>query len=106
MVQFAENVCHIIITADCLSARLIILQSVFLVGGVWPQLPSSLGMQLKVCLVQKHPSRLGMQLKVLFTKSCVHLRKFIAPSTVVVLAVSLSQGQNGKLRARKKELGD
>ena len=56
--------------------------------------------------MRKHPSRLGMQLKVLFTKSCVHLCKFIAPSTVVVLAVSLSQGQNGKLRARKKELGD
>ena len=32
----------------------------FSVGGVWPQLPSRLGIQLKVWLVRKHPSRLGM----------------------------------------------
>ena len=60
------------VVAERLSARLLFLQSVFSVGGVWPQLPSrfrnaishALGMQLKVWLVRKHPSRLGMQLKV------------------------------------------
>ena len=59
------------IIAEHLSARLLILQCVFLVGGVWHWLPSrfrnaichALGMQLKVWLVHKHPSRLGMQLK-------------------------------------------
>ena len=52
----------------------------------------ALGMQLKVWLVRKHPSHLGMQL---FTKSCIHLRKFIILSTVAVLAVSLLRRQNG-----------
>ena len=33
---------------------------------------------------------LGMQLKILSTKSYVHLCKFIIPSAVVALAVSLS----------------
>ena len=46
-----------------LSARLLILQSVFSVDGVWPQLPSCLEMKLKVWLVCKHPSHLEMQLK-------------------------------------------
>ena len=91
------------------------LQSVFSVGGVWPQLPSHFrnaichasGMQLKVWLVCKHPSHLGMQLKVPVYKKCVRLRKFVAPSAVATLAVS-SRRQNGKktvMRARKKELG-
>ena len=71
------------------------LQSMFSVGGVWPQLPSRFrnaichasGMQLKVWLVCKHPSRLGMQLKVPVYKKCVHLRKFVVPSAVTALAV-------------------
>ena len=42
---------------------MLILQSVFSVGGEWPQLLSHLGMQLKVWLVCKHSSHLGMQLK-------------------------------------------
>ena len=67
------------IIAERLNARLLILQSVFSVGGVWPQLPSrfrnaichALGMQLKVWLVRKHPPRLGMQLKVpVYKKVC------------------------------------
>ena len=38
---------------------------------------------------------LGMQLKILSTKSCVHLCKFIVPSALAPLAVSLSRCQNG-----------
>ena len=41
--------------AEHLSARLLVLQRVFLVGRVWPQLPSHIGMQLKEWLVHKHP---------------------------------------------------
>ena len=66
------------VIAERLSARLLILQSIFLVGKVWPQLPSHLGIQLKVWLVCKNLSHLGMPLKDPFTKSCAHLRKFIA----------------------------
>ena len=66
------------VIAERLSARLLILQSIFLVGKVWPQLPSHLGIQLKVWLVCKNLSHLGMPLKDPVTKSCAHLRKFIA----------------------------
>ena len=52
----------VIIVAERLSARLLILESVFSVGGVWPQLPSHLGMQIKVWLVHKHLSHFRMQL--------------------------------------------
>ena len=38
----------------------------------------------------------GMQLNILFTKSCIHLHKFIVLSAVAVLVVSLSRCQNGK----------
>ena len=41
----------------------LILQSVFSVGGVWPQLQSHLEVQLTVWLVHKHPSCLGMHFK-------------------------------------------
>ena len=51
------------VIAERLSARLLILQSIFLVGKVWPQLPSHLGIQLKVWLVCKNLSHLGMPLK-------------------------------------------
>ena len=58
----------------------------------------------------QHPSHLGMQLKVPVYKKCVHLRKFVVPSAVAVLAVSLSRRQDGHaktvMRVRKKELGD
>ena len=48
-----------------------------------------------------------MQLNVLFTKTCVHFHKFIVPSAVAGLAVSLSRRQNGTMmKAKKKELGD
>ena len=50
--------------AEHLSVRLLILQCVFSVGWVWPQLLFCLGMQLKVWLVPKH----RMLLKILFTQ--------------------------------------
>ena len=94
--------------AERLSAKLLILQSVFSVGGVWPQLPSrsrnaichTSRMQARVWLVCKHPSHLGMQLKVPVYKKCVRLHKFVVPSAVVVLAVC----PKTVMRARKKEL--
>ena len=77
------------IIAERLSARLLILQCVFSVGGVWCH---ASGMQLKVWLVRKHPSRLGMQLKhPVYKKLCT-----IVLSAVAALAVSLSRRQNGK----------
>ena len=85
-----------LVFAEHLSARLLILQSLFSVGRVWPQLLSYLRMQLKVWLMCKHLPRFGMQLRILFTKCCVDLHKFIIPSAVVVLTVSLLQHQNGK----------
>ena len=42
-------------------------------------------------------------------KRCVYLRKFIVPSSVAALAISLLQCHNGNktiMRVRKKELGD
>ena len=56
------HVCKYII-AEPLSARLLFLHSVLLVGRVWPQLLFHLGIQLKVWLACKHPSCLGMKLK-------------------------------------------
>ena len=86
------------IVAEHLSARLLILQSVFSVGGMWPQLPSRFRnaichaseMQARVWLVPKHPSCLGKQLKVPVYKKCVHLRRFVVPSAVTALVVSFS----------------
>ena len=46
--------------AERLSAKLLTLQCVFSVGGVWCH---GSGMQLKVWLVHKHPSYLRIQLK-------------------------------------------
>ena len=70
--------------------RLLVLQCrllMFLVAGVWVvhKHPSRVGMQF----VRKHPSHLGMQSKRPVYTSCVHLHKFIAPSAVVALAVSI-----------------
>ena len=88
----------LILVAERLSVRLLILQCVFSVGGLWPQLPfrfrnaicHASEMQARVRLVRKHPSRLGMQLKVPVDKKCVHLRKFVVPNAVAALVVSLS----------------
>ena len=80
----------IYIIAKRLSVRLLILQYVFSVGGVWCH---ALGMQF--VMLRNAP------------KSCVHLRKFIFLSGVAVLAVSLSRRQMAKvvvMGARKKEL--
>ena len=63
----SKNPCYTVVTsvniAKCLGVRLLILQCVFSVGGVWPRLLSHLGMQLKLWFVCEHPSRLGIQLK-------------------------------------------
>ena len=45
-------------TAKCLSASILILQSMFSDGGVWPQLPSWLGIQLKILFVYIYVSLL------------------------------------------------
>ena len=79
MHQFTHDTASLV--AERLSARLLTLQSVFSVGGVWPQLLSHFrnaicdasGMQARVWLVCKHPSHLGMQLKVPVYQTCVHL---------------------------------
>ena len=49
-----------------------------------------------------------MQLKYLVYKKCVHLSKFIVPSTVAVLAVcrNVKMAKKTVMRARKKDLGD
>ena len=44
------------VIAEHLSLRLLLLQRMFSIRGVWPQLPFCLGIQLKVWLVCKHLS--------------------------------------------------
>ena len=71
------------VIAKRLSTRLLILQCVFLVDGVWPQLLSRFrnaichasGMQARVWLVCKHPSHLRMQLKVAVNKKYSEVSK-------------------------------
>ena len=74
------------------------MQSVFLVGRVWPQLPSRFRNASKdvACVQTSVPFRL-------FTKKCVHLRKLVVPSAVAVLAVSLSRRQDGPKRDESEE---
>ena len=81
------NWAHLTLIAKQLSARLLILQSVFSIG-CGPNFCSALGMQLKVWLVHKHPSHLGMR------------------SQLQKVYVSLSRCQNGKtvMRVRRKSL--
>ena len=106
--MFSTKAHVLVLIAEHLSVRLLILQSVFSVGGVWPQLPSRFRnaichaseMQARVWLVRKHPSRLGMQLKVPVYKKCVHLRKFVVPSVVAALAVSLSKNSDESEEAK------
>ena len=62
------------------------------------------GMQARVWLVHKHPSFLGMQLKVPVYKKCVHVRKFVVPSAVAVLAVSLSKNCDESKEERARRL--
>ena len=92
--------------ADRLSVRLLILQCVFSVGGVWCHASEmqfvmlqecTLRMQLKVWLVHKHPSHLGM-----FTKFVYALRKLIFLSAVAALAVSLLRQQNGDVSEKER----
>ena len=56
--------------------------------------------------MRKHPSHLGMQLKVPVYKKCVHLHlyvKFVVPSAVATLVVSLSKNcdESEEERARR-----
>ena len=62
------------------------------------------GMQARVWLVHKHPSRLEMQLKVLVYKKCVHVRKFVVPSAVAALAISLSKNCDESKEERARRL--
>ena len=61
------------------------------------------GMQARVWLVCKHWFCLGMQLKVPVYRKCVHLCKFVVPSAVAALAVSLSKNcdESEEERARR-----
>ena len=90
---FYSDVAYVI--AGRLSARLLILQCMFSVSGVWPQLPSHF--RNAIC----HAS--GMQLKIPVYKKCVHSRKFVVPSAVAALAVSLSKNcdESEEKRARR-----
>ena len=74
-VHIKSKIVNIITERLSLELLLLILRRVFSVDGMWPQLLSHLGMQIKVWLVRKHPSRLGMQLKDPVYKSCVYLCK-------------------------------
>ena len=84
-----------ILIAKHLSARLLMLQSMFSVGRVWPQLPSRFRIAIKsVARVQTFvPFRNAI--KSFCLQKCVRLRKFVVPSAVTALAVS-SRRQNGK----------
>ena len=88
-----------IIIAERLSARLLILQCVFSVGGVWCH---ASGMQLKVWLVHKHLSHLGMQLKhPVYKKLCTltqvyHSQRCSGTSGLIVATTKWQ-----KLRGRK-----
>ena len=100
--MFKTWLLHVI--AERLSARVLILQSMFSVGGVWPQLPSHF--RNAIC----HTS--GMQfvilqernLKVSVYKKCAHLSKFVVSSTVAALAVSLSKNCDESEEERSRRL--
>ena len=83
---------HVSIITERLSTRLLILQSVLSVGRVWPQLPSRLGMQLKVWACMKTSVPLRNAIK----RSCLQKVVYISVlfSAVAVRAVSLSRRQN------------
>ena len=112
MHQFTHDTASLV--AKRLSARLLILQSVFSVGGVWPQLPSRFrnavchasGVQARVWLVCKHPSRFRNAIKsscLLNVCTLIHVCKFVIPSAMVALAVSLSKNcdESEEERARR-----
>ena len=77
------------VLAERLSARLLILQCMFSVGGVW-------------C----HASRMQFVTLRNAPKSCIHIHKFIFLSAVAALVVSLSWCQMAKVvkGAKKKKL--
>ena len=105
-IEFLDQI--LVFIAERLRARLLILQSMFWGGGVWPQLLSCLGMQLKVWLVCKHPSHLGMQLKDPVYKKCVHLHKSLSfPSSgASSFIVTALKWQKTVMSVRKSKLGD
>ena len=75
------------IIAEGLSARLLILQSVFSIGGVWPQLLSCFRNASKGVACAQTSVLFRNAIKSSCLQKCVHLRKFVVPSAV--LAVSL-----------------
>ena len=87
------------IIAERLSARLLILQCVFSVGEVWLWLPSCFRNAIEGVVCAQTSVPLRNAIKICLKKSCVHLRKFIALTTVVVLAVSLSWETTISLRS-------
>ena len=92
-----EGSMHLII-AECLSARLLILQSMFSVGGVWPQLPSRFRNASKgvACVQTFVPFRNAIKVPVY--KKCVHLCRFVIPSAMVSLSKNCDKSE--------EELGD
>ena len=98
------------ISAKSLSARLLILQSVFSVCGVWPQLPSCFRnaiSQLKVWIVRKIPFPFRNAIKSsCLQKMCTLMQvccSQLCSGTSSLIAVT---SRWPKTRARKKELGD
>ena len=85
-----------VIFQDCLcsftkhlNTQVLILQSVFSVGSVWPQLLSCLGRQLNVWLVCKHPSCLQT---VVYTYVSYHCRSIkISIQQVAAKCFSVSE---------------
>ena len=82
----------------------------FSVGGVWLQLLSHLGMQLKPTSVPLRNAIKGvacvqtsipMQLKELVYKSCVYLRKFIVSSGASGLIVAMLKWQEIVMRVKR-----
>ena len=105
------------IVAKRLSTRLLILQRVFLVGGVWLWLPShfrnaichGLGMQLKVhvaCAQTSVPLRNAIKILCL-QKLCTLTQVYRSQccSGASDLIVATSKWQKFVMRVRKKELG-
>ena len=94
-----------LLIAEHLSVRLLILESVFLVSGVWPQLPSYFSNAMKgvACVQTSVLLRNAIKISCL-QKLCIYVS--LSLSAVVALVVSLSQRQNGKIvmQARAKRL--
>ena len=98
------------ISAESLSTRLLILQSVFSVGGVWPQLPSCFRnaiSQLKVWIVHKIPFPFRNAIKSsCLQKMCTLMQVCCSQLCSCTSSLIVVTSRWSKMRARKKELGD